>query len=190
MVTVSAGTIRPRIASAASATYYGGTGDDTREEASMGADTWQDAKDKAMAGFLDNGPAHLNCAQAAVAFAAFGLGLDPRLVLAARYMGGGSVGMGHLCGALSGAILAPGLRDFFAGAEWPDRAAPDKPALQQLIRDFEAEFGTATCLGLTGHDISSKEGYRVFKHDPIAKRCADYVAWVCDRLEPILKGAD
>ena len=156
----------------------------------MGADTWQDAKDKAMAGFLDNGPAHLNCAQAAVAFAAFGLGLDPRLVLAARYMGGGSVGMGHLCGALSGAIVAPGLRDFFAGAEWPDPAAPDKAALQQLIRDFEAEFGTATCLGLTGHDISSKEGYRVFKHDPIAKRCADYVAWVCDRLEPILKGAD
>lgn len=156
----------------------------------MGADDWQDAKDKAMAGFLDHGPAHLNCAQAVVTFAAFGLGLDPRLVLAARYMGGGSVGMGHLCGALSGAILAPGLRDFFSGAEWPDPAAPDKAALQQLIRDFEAKFGTSTCLGLTGHDISSKEGYQVFRQAPISERCADYVAWACDHLEPILKGAD
>ena len=132
----------------------------------MGADTWQDAKDMAVAGFLDDGPAHLNCAQAVVAFAAATLGLDPRLVLAARYMGGGSVGMGHLCGALSGAILAPGLRDFFSGAEWPDSTAPDKAALQRLMRDFEAEFGTATCLGLTGHDISSKEGYRDFKRRP------------------------
>ncbi|MCJ7797235.1 MAG: C-GCAxxG-C-C family protein, partial [Thermoleophilia bacterium] len=172
------------------AAYYHGDCDDIHEEASMGTDTWQDAKDIAVTSFLDNGPAHLNCAQAVVVFAAHALQFDPKAVLAARYMGGGSVGMGHLCGALSGAILAPGLRDFFSGAEWPDRAAPDKGALQQLIRDFEAEFGTATCLGLTGHDISSKEGYRAFKQDKISKRCADYVAWTCDRLEPILRGAD
>jgi len=166
-----------------------GVGDDTREEASMGADIWQGARDQAMAGFFEKGPAHLSCAQAVVAFAAHGLGLDPRLVLAARHMGGGSVRMGHLCGALNGAMLAPGLRDFFSGVEWPDPAGSDMAALQQLIRDFEAEFGAATCLGLTGHDISSAEGYRVFRHDPIAKRCADYVAWVFDRIEPILKGA-
>ncbi|MCA1790222.1 MAG: C-GCAxxG-C-C family protein, partial [Thioalkalivibrio sp.] len=56
------------------------------------------AKEEASAGFHDRGPGHLNCAQAVVHFALRSLGRDPRLVVAARYMGGGMARMGHTCG--------------------------------------------------------------------------------------------
>lgn len=149
---------------------------------------WTEAKELAMAGFRDPGPAHLNCAQAVVMFAAHGLGIDPATVNLARYMGGGSVGMGEMCGAVEGAVLALGMRDYYAPAEHPAIDPGEKDALQSLIRDFREQFGSATCRGLTDHDISTKEGYDLFKADPIAQRCDDYVAWVCDRLRTLLAG--
>lgn len=149
-------------------------------------DIWSEAKEVAMAAFRDPGPAHVNCAQAVVQFATHGLRLDAEAVAVARYMGGGSVGMGEICGAVEGAVVALGLRDYFCPADHPTIDPTEKEALQTLIRDFGDHFGSATCRGLTGHDISSKEGYETFKADPISKRCDDYVDWVCDRLGTIL----
>jgi C_GCAxxG_C_C family probable redox protein len=101
-------------------------------------------------------------------------------------MGGGSVGMGEMCGAVEGAVLALGLRDYLSPNEHASVDAADKESLQALIRDFRTLFGSATCRGLTGQDISSPEGYARFKADPISQRCEDYVAWACDRLGSIL----
>jgi len=149
-------------------------------------DKWTEAKELAMAEFRDPGPAHLNCAQAVALFAAHGFGIDPAAVTVARYMGGGSVGMGEMCGAVEGAVLSLGLRDFFSSAEHPAIDPAEKDSLQAFIRDFRAQFGSTTCLGLTGQDISTKEGYDLFKADPISLRCEDYVAWACDRLGSML----
>ncbi len=149
-------------------------------------DDWAVAKQLAMEEFRDTGPGHLNCAQAVVRFAAHGLRGDPASVTFARYMGGGSVGMGEMCGAVEGAVLALGLRDYLSPNEHASVDAADKESLQALIRDFRTLFGSATCRGLTGQDISSLEGYARFKADPISQRCDDYVAWACDRLGSIL----
>lgn len=149
-------------------------------------DRWSEAKERAMAGFRDPGPAHLNCAQAVVQFATHGLCGDPKSLALARYMGGGSVGMGEMCGAVEGAVLALGLRDYLSLSDHPTIDSADKEHLQELIRDFRTLFGAATCLGLTGHDISTGEGYERFKADPVSRRCDDYVAWVCDRLGAML----
>ena len=164
-----------------------GRGVDVGEgEARETMDIWTVAKELAMEGFRDPGPDHLNCAQAVVRFAAHGLGGDAESVTLARYMGGGSVGMGEMCGAVEGAVLGLGLRDYLSPKEHPAVDAPDKESLQELIRDFRTLFGSATCRGLTGQDISSPEGYESFKADPISRRCDDYVAWACDRLGSIL----
>ncbi|MBU2602431.1 MAG: C-GCAxxG-C-C family protein [Actinobacteria bacterium] len=149
-------------------------------------DRWTEAKEVAMAGFRDSAATHLNCAQAVVLFAAHGFDLDPATVTLARYMGGGSVGMGEICGAVEGVVLSLGIRDYFAPSEHPSVDAGEKALLQTLIRDFGDQFGSATCRGLTGHDISTKEGYDQFKADPISQRCDDYVAWACDRLRSML----
>ena len=149
-------------------------------------DRWSEAKELAMAGFRDPGPTHLNCAQAVVQFAAHGLRGDPESIALARYMGGGSVGMGEMCGAVEGAVLALGLRDYLSLSEHPTIDLSDKERLQELIRDFRTLFGAATCRGLTGHDISTGEGYERFKAAPVSRRCDDYVEWVCDRLGSML----
>ncbi len=112
-----------------------------------------------MARFRDPGSAPMNCAQTVVLFVSQCLGIDLQAITVARYMGGGSVGMGETCGAVEGAVTSLGLRDYFAPDEHPAMAPDDKQALQQLIRDFREEFGSATCRGLTGCDISSAEGY-------------------------------
>jgi C_GCAxxG_C_C family probable redox protein len=151
-------------------------------------DEIEKSRDAAIARFREQGPSRLNCAQAVVAFMAGALEQDPELVALGNYMGGGSVGMGHMCGALSGAVLALGVRDYLAPAPRPEPSPKNKVLLQQLIRDFEAEFGNVSCLGLTGHDLSTKEGYARFKQEEISERCTDYVGWVCDRLAATLSG--
>ena len=145
------------------------------------------AKEAAVAGFVDMGPDHLNCAQAVVRFSTLVLGHDPELVVLARYFGGGVVRMGHICGALSGAALSLGLRDWHLPEHGSDATAQNTEKLQQLLLDFEKEFGAGTCSLLTGHDIRTREGYRQFRDDKKASdRCPLYVSWVCDRLYEML----
>jgi C_GCAxxG_C_C family probable redox protein len=144
------------------------------------------AKEAAMAGFLDMGPDHLNCAQAVVRFSVLVLGRDPELVVLARYFGGGVVRMGHLCGALSGAALSLGIRDSHLAGYGSDGMAQNTDKLQQLVSDFEKEFGAVSCSLLTGHDIRTREGYRRFKEDKASDRCPLYVGWVCDHLYEML----
>lgn len=150
---------------------------------------WEEARERAMSLFADDSPVNVNCAQPVVAFAAHGLDQDERAMVVARYFGGGGVGMGRLCGAMSGVLISVGLRDYFAHKEDPAAPPETKSALQQLLRDFEAEFGSVQCRMLTGHDMRTKEEYQIFRTDPVSKRCADYVAWACDKLRPMLESA-
>jgi hypothetical protein len=147
---------------------------------------WQPAKEAALAGFRDRGTGHLNCAQAVVRFASLVLGLSPDPVVVARYLGGGMVRMGRVCGALSGAAISLGLRDLHSGLSWPDGTSPDTEKLQRLFRDFEAAFEAVACRELVGYDISTSGGYQRFKDDNKYELCERYVSWTCDRLGDIL----
>ena len=145
-----------------------------------------EAKAEALAGFGASGSAHLNCAQAVVFFALRALGRDVDLITAARYLGGGMVRLGHECGAVTGAVLALGLRDL-TDPEGTERDVAGATAeLQELVRAFEAEFGHTTCRELTGHDLSTRESYKIFAASDARPRCADYVGWVCDRVGAVL----
>jgi C_GCAxxG_C_C family probable redox protein len=147
------------------------------------------AKAQALAGFQNEGPGHINCAQAVVRFALLRMGEDPEAIVLARYLGGGIAGMGEVCGVLNGTALALGMRDSFLvarGVEEPPAAAEP---LKSILREFVAEFGSCRCRDLTGYDLSSAEGMDAFKKSDIRARCADYVSWACDRLDPLLEPA-
>jgi len=144
------------------------------------------AKEEAIAGFREKGPGHKNCAQAVVHFTLRYLGRDPALIRVAQYMGGGMARMGHTCGALSGAVLSLGLRDLTDPAGTTRDAAQVTLQLQELLRDFDCEFAAVDCLELTGHDLSTREGYVAFAKSDAQPRCAHYVGWVIDRLSDIL----
>ena len=153
----------------------------------MSDDTVRMAKAAALAGFADTGPGHLNCAQAVVRFAAVLLSAGEDSIVLARYLGGGMAGMGQVCGALSGAALSVGLRDRRRGLSWADRSSPTTEKLQELFRDFEAEFGATTCRELVGYRTDSTQAYERFKAERKQQCCQAYVSWTCDQLQDILE---
>lgn len=147
----------------------------------------EQAKTEALARFNDPGPDHINCAQAVVCFALPTLGADQHLVQAARYLGGGVAGMGETCGAMTGAALALGLRDMLPPNEDAERATErTRECLQELLRDFRAEFGSCRCRDLTGFDLTTPEGHDAFMASESRGRCGDYVGWVCEQITPLL----
>ncbi len=154
----------------------------------MTADKFEAAKAEAVAGFLDPGPNHLNCGQAVLYFCLRATDRDPELVKTARYLGGGMVRMGEVCGALSGAAVGLGLcADSVKNTDGEEPLSPFD-WLQELIRRFEQEFGAVTCRNLVGWDISTPEGFRAAKKAQATKRCPEFVSWVCDQLAGILDG--
>jgi C_GCAxxG_C_C family probable redox protein len=155
----------------------------------MTAATPEQAKAETLARFNDQGPGHINCAQAVVTFALLVRGDDPRLVTAARYFGGGVAGMGEVCGAISGTALALGLRDCALDDSCQDLAPSTRAALRELIRDFTQQFGARRCTDLTGCDLSTAEGHETFVASGARERCPGYVGWMCDRLAPLLLDA-
>lgn len=147
------------------------------------------AKEEALARFKTPGDEHINCAQAVFCYALLRMDEDPEWITAAGYMGGGGVGMGEICGAMNGTVLSLGIRDLFLkqrGVKEPPSSAPE---LQKILRDFFVEFGSCRCRDLTGWDLTTKEGRDAFHMSEVSARCADYVSWACDRLDPLLASA-
>jgi C_GCAxxG_C_C family probable redox protein len=148
------------------------------------SDKCEQAKAQALAGYLDPGPGHLNCAQAVTLGGLLVAGQDPTLIDVANYLGGGMARMGEACGALTGAAIALGLRDHFGDSALPKNSGFDP--LQQLIRDFELEFGALRCKDLLGCDISTAQGFRGAKKAQALSRCPKFVGWTIDRLGQVL----
>ena len=155
----------------------------------MASERFEGAKAQAMAGYLDPGPNHLNCAQAVMRCGLLAMDQDPGLTSVGGYLGGGMVRMGQVCGALSGVAVALGLRDQLEVHQGPATSASTLDWMQELTRKFESEFGAVTCRGLLGCDISTSNGFREAKKSQATKRCPEFVGWTCDRLAEILDGA-
>jgi C_GCAxxG_C_C family probable redox protein len=153
----------------------------------------EEAKADTLAHFTDPGPDHINCAQAVLRYALLVRGYDPELVKSAQFFGGGVTGMGEACGAITGSALALGLCEYermSQGAGTQPAPDPTKPPLSDrlkaLIRGFDQEFGALRCRDLTGYDLSTAEGLKVFHESEDRHRCVDFVGWACDRLTPLL----
>ncbi|MEM3579430.1 MAG: C-GCAxxG-C-C family protein [Candidatus Bathyarchaeia archaeon] len=91
--------------------------------------------------------------------------------------GAGMGRTGFVCGALTGAVMAIGLK---YGRDTP----PDEienyercvVKIQQLFKDFKETFGSIFCRDLTNCDLTTEEGRQKFKEQQIReKKCARYV---------------
>jgi C_GCAxxG_C_C family probable redox protein len=87
------------------------------------------------------------------------LGLEsPVVPRIASAFGGGMGGLGSVCGAVSGAMIAIGLAH---GREEPWQPREQVYALaQQVYRGFQQEMGSTICRELTGIDLSAPEGLK------------------------------
>jgi C_GCAxxG_C_C family probable redox protein len=145
-----------------------------------------DSVEKAVAMFGEG----YNCAQSVLGGCGEGLGLSrEQAVRIAGPFGGGIGALGETCGAVSGAIMALGLKFFQAG---PQDAA-GKQRVYALAREFCAKFkerhASTLCRELIGMDISTPEGRKaaqdagVFKNlcPPLVRSAAEIVGEMLSR---------
>jgi C_GCAxxG_C_C family probable redox protein len=110
-----------------------------------------------------------NCAQAVFAACApeFGLAEDAALKTAAAF-GGGIARSGNICGALSGALMALGMKRSPAEPGSEVKAANYARA-QALMTAFGERCGARTCRDLTGCDLATAEGSALFASRGLGK---------------------
>jgi C_GCAxxG_C_C family probable redox protein len=131
-----------------------------------------------------------NCAQSVLWTFAADLGLEPDAAL--KIACGFGAGMGRreeVCGAVTGGIMALGLK--FGRGEAQDRSATEQAyaKTQELMRQFEARHGSCICRCLLGGcDLTTEAGRASFKEqDLLHKICEPCVRTVADILAELLK---
>ena len=123
-----------------------------------------------------------NCAEAVLRTFAADSGLEAEVVRLATGFGGGMGRAGDVCGALSGAVMALGLR--FGRLEGDDEAAKERcyAATAELRERFRAACGAVDCRDLTGLELSTEEGRRLAEerdiHATVCRNCVREAAQI------------
>src|SRR5512146_2767328 len=113
------------------------------------------------------------CAESVLQAIAESLGIHSEMI--PRIASGFCSGMartGGQCGAVSGAMMGLGLS---TGRDSPAQSLePGYAMVQELIRQFEAEFGTVNCRELIDCDLATEAGQRHFIEHELMERCYRY----------------
>jgi len=131
-----------------------------------------------------------NCAQAVLYAYGPNLGLDTETALkVATGFGGGLGGSGETCGAVTGGVLALGLK-YGRGAQ-QDRSVADVAyqKTRDLMAAFEQAHGSCCCRTLLGGcDLRTPQGRQQFKDQDLHhKTCAKCVQTVGEILAGMLQ---
>ena len=102
--------------------------------------------------------------------------------------GGGLARSGETCGAVTGAIMALGLRHCGIPAE-ADPLAKQRayPPVQEFLARFRVRHGSIVCRELLGCDLGTAEGLQRAREQGLFKsRCPDFVRTAGEILEELL----
>jgi C_GCAxxG_C_C family probable redox protein len=90
----------------------------------------------------------------------------------------------NLCGALTGGILALGA---VFGRKSPDDSQEQTyKAVQQLLSDFEKEFGSTNCYELIQCDLGTEEGQQKFSDNNLKLNCGEYTGRAAEMVRNII----
>jgi C_GCAxxG_C_C family probable redox protein len=127
----------------------------------------------------------LYCAESVVLALAKAQGVesDHLLKAATAFCGGMSRTCGT-CGAISGAIMGMGLT--LGRTKADDSVQPAYTATQNLIKEFEQEFGSRECHVLLGCDLNTQEGQEMFREQGLRTQCTKYTGKAAEIAARIL----
>jgi len=130
-----------------------------------------------------------NCAQSVLSAFAAPYGLDEKTALKlASPFGGGVARRGHICGAVTGGLLALGLA---RGASTVEEKEEIYLLGQEFLLRFEARHQTILCRDLIGIDISQPEERRKAREAGIIEtRCRVFVRDAVEIAQQLLDPAD
>ena len=126
-----------------------------------------------------------NCAQSVLGEFADDLGLDLDLAdSVAGGFGGGIGGLGGSCGAVTGGTMVIGLLTCGPTHQGPSAEASIDGLVQDFVRRFQAEHGSALCRDLLGCDVSTPEGLAAAKDQGLFDtRCPVFVSRAVEILQ-------
>lgn len=130
-----------------------------------------------------------SCTQAVLGAFANDLGMDrDTAIRVAAGFGGGLGRQGHVCGAVTGAIMVLGLSS--GPANPGDQAAKERIYAQ--VRDFCSRFqqahGSIQCNGLLGCDIGTPEGLAAAREKKLfTTQCPAYVRGAVSIVEELTR---
>ncbi len=101
--------------------------------------------------------------------------------------GGGVSRFGTICGALTGGAMALGFCYGRTQAEEKEKRDKTYAKVQEMLRDFEKEFGTLQCRGLINLNLLDPQERRKFQELKLTNRCAGFVAFVVEKARLLLK---
>ena len=126
-----------------------------------------------------------NCAQAVAAAYAEDFGMDKATALSVAVGFGGGMGRAQeVCGAVSGAIMALGLRSNFKEEDGREKINAVYAQVHRFIEEFTKQKGTILCRDLLpGCDLSTEEGQKYFKENNLREHCRGFVRLACEILD-------
>lgn len=129
-----------------------------------------------------------NCSQAVFSTYSGEFGLEKETALrAAAGMGGGMGGLGEVCGAVTGAMMAIGLKHGHTEAKDKETKAKTYGCVRDYAGRFRARNGSILCRDLLGFDISTPEGMDQARQKGLfAERCPCFVRDAAEILEDFL----
>ncbi len=128
-----------------------------------------------------------NCAQSIAAAFAREVGLDVSAAIKiAGVFGGGLAHHGHVCGAVSGALMIIGMKYNGIESDYASRELGFAIGTD-FIEEFESRHQTIDCKDLIGCDLSTPEGLKRFKDSGIFRNiCPRWVKEAAEILETLL----
>lgn len=106
---------------------------------------------------------NFNCSQAVFTTFATEMGLDEEIALRIATQFGGGARKGEMCGAVSGALMALGLKYGHCHAEDTEEKGKAYQIAEDFMNRFIAEKGTVVCRELLGYDVSKAEDMQKIK---------------------------
>lgn len=129
---------------------------------------------------------NMNCSQAVLASFSGDMGVDEKTAIKiASAFGGGIARNGETCGAVTGALMAIGLKHFNTELK-PDEAKMHVYSISnRFIQEFKARNASIKCKELLDADLSTEEGRKKMREENLSKKICEKL--VCDAAEILEK---
>jgi C_GCAxxG_C_C family probable redox protein len=128
-----------------------------------------------------------NCSQALLSTYGEQFGLDRELALKIANVFGAGMGMGEICGAVTGAFMIIGAK--YGKSKADDQQSSDRACgiADDLVNKFILRNRSIVCRELLGYDISTPDGMKLIREQELLKTlCPKFVQDAAEIIEEIL----
>lgn len=118
-----------------------------------------------------------NCSQAVFSVFSDELGISNESSLKIATGFGGGVGKGGICGAVSGGVMALGMKHGNSSAIDKESEGKTYKVTKELTDKFEQCHGSIICKQLLGYDVSKPEDFEILlKNGSFTEKCPKFIA--------------